>query len=320
MLYKHFSKHKINNKRKLVSVVIVTRDRKKDLIECIDSCLASTYKSLELIIVDNASKPPLFTWLPKKYPMVEIISSEKNLGAAGGRNLGLKYAIGGFVLFTDDDAACDKDMIKRLVEVFEIKSDAGIVQPLVYDKHNKNMLQGAGHDINLTTGRIKGWGVKEEDKGQYDGIREVPMCGCVWMVKRKVFNKVGNYDEDYFIPYEDSDFSIRVRNRGYKLYCTSLAKTWHRGLKVTFVHPSLEWLGITSSERAYRVARNKMIFMRKNSPFPNNLAFFFILLPIYILSHSIIIISAGRLDVLFKYWRGVISGVIYASTYPLKFR
>ncbi len=305
-------------KIKLVSIVIVSCDRKKDLIECIDSYLASTYKPLEIIVVDNASKPPLLTWLPKKYPMVKLITSDTNLGAAEGRNRGLEISKGQYIVFTDDDAYSDKDMVKNLVEAFEKRKDAGIIQPLVYDKQKKNMLQGAGHDINLTTGRIKAWGVREIDKGQYEGIREVPMCGCVWMVKKEVFKKIGNYDEDYFIPYEDSDFSIRVRKAGYKLYCYSKAKTWHQGHKSTFVHPWIEWLGITSPARAYRVFRNKMIFMRKHSPFPQNLFFFFILLPAYTFLHTLIILSSRRFDILMKYWLGVLSGLWYAITYPIR--
>lgn len=302
---------------KLVSVVIVSKDRKIDLIECIDSYLKSSYQPLEIIVVDNGSNPPIATWFAKKYPGVKLIISEFNVGAAAGRNLGLKEAKGEYILFTDDDAYCDKDMVKHLVDVFEQQKQAGIIQPLVYDREKKQMLQGAGHDINLTTGRIWAAGVKVKDTGQYDGLREVPMCGCVWMVKREVFKKIGDYDEDYFIPYEDSDFSIRARKAGFKLYCYSKAKTYHRGHKSTFVHPWIEWLGITSPERAYRVARNKMIFMRKHSPLPNNLIFFFILMPAYVLIHSLIISLARRFDILLKYYLGVISGTIFVITYPL---
>ena len=299
----------------LVSVVIVTRNRKKDLIECIDSYLKSSYKPIEIVVIDNNSVSKVESWLPKKYSKVRLISLNENVGAAEGRNIGYKEARGNYILFTDDDAYAGRDMIGHLVSVFRNNNKVGIVQPLVYDKQNKNLLQGAGHDINLLSGRIKAWGDKEEDVGQYEGLREVPMCGCVWMVKREVFNKIGLYDEDYFIPYEDSDFSIRARKAGFKLYCYSKAKTWHQGIKSTFVHPRLELLGITSSERAFRTARNKMIFMRKHSPFPVNIFFFFILFPVYIFLQTIIIFTTLKLDVLWKYCLGVISGIKYALSY-----
>lgn len=302
--------------QKLVSVVIVSKDRKKDLKECLDSYFKSSYKNIEIILVDNGSRPPLLTWIPKKYPKVKLITSDVNLGAAEGRNRGLEASLGEYVLFTDDDAYADIDMVKNLVEAFEKNKDAGIIAPLLYDKQKKNMLQGAGHNIDLLTGRVNAWGVRELDKGQYDGLKEVPLCGCVWMVKREVFNRIGNYDKEYFIPYEDSDFSFRARKAGFKIYYYSEAKTWHQGKKSTYVHPWIEWLGITSPERAYRVARNKMIFMRKHAPFPQNFFFFFVLLHGYTLAHSLIILSSRRFDILIKYWLGFLSGIWYSLTYP----
>lgn len=296
--------------QRLVSVVIVTKDRKKDLEECVKSYLNSSYKNVEIIIIDNASNPAVFTWFPKN-PKVRVITSEFNLGAAGGRNNGFKASKGDYIIFTDDDASAEKDMIKYLVSVFQLQPLAGLVQPLVYDKEKKSLLQSAGHDINLTTGQLRPMGVRELDHGQYDGLREVPMCGCVWMVKREVFEKIGNYDEDYFIPYEDSDFSVRAGKAGFKVYCYSKAKSWHRGIKKTFINPQLEWLGVTTKERAFRLMRNKMIFMAKNSLFPNNLFFFFVLLPFYSIAHSIIIILSFKFDMLGQYWTGVFSGLKY---------
>lgn len=305
-----------SKKRKLVSVVVVTRNRKKDLIQCVESYRKSTYKPLEVIVVDNNSKPPLLSWFPKRYKNIKLVTLDHNVGAAEGRNIGYRASKGDYIIFTDDDAYADRRMVEFLLEAFHKKRDAGIIQPLVYDKQKKNVLQGAGHDFDLLTGRLKAWGVREKDLGQYEGIREVPMCGCVWMVKREVFEKIGEYDQDYFIPYEDSDFSMRARKAGFKNYATSFAKTWHQGVKETFVDRRLEWLGITTPTRAYYTMRNKLIFMRKHSPFPKNIVFFFLLTPLYVLAHSLIILSTFRLDVIIKYWGGVISGIFYLSFYP----
>jgi GT2 family glycosyltransferase/SAM-dependent methyltransferase len=304
---------------KLVSVVIVSKDRKKDLVECIDSYLNSSYKPLEIIVVDNNSKPPLITWLPKKYPKVKLISLDQNVGAAEGRNIGFRESNGSYIIFTDDDAYASKDMVNELVKAFKETKNPGIIQPLVYDKQKKSELQGAGHNFDLLTGRLTAWGVREKDNGQYEGIREVPMCGCVWMVKREVFDRIGEYDENYFIPYEDSDFSICATKAGFKNYAVSSAKTYHQGVKKTFVHPRLEYLGITSPQRAYRTMRNKLMFMRKHSPFPQNLVFFLILTPLYIFAHTLIILTTFRLDVLFMYWGGVVTGLLYALLYPFRY-
>ncbi len=98
----------MKNDQPLVSVVIVSKDRKKDLVECIESYISSSYKNIEIVVIDNDSVMPLSSWVPRKYPKVKLISSDKNLGAAAGRNLGLANAAGKYILFTDDDAYADK--------------------------------------------------------------------------------------------------------------------------------------------------------------------------------------------------------------------
>lgn len=308
----------VKKTNELVSIIIVSYNRKKELIECIESCYKSSYKPLEIIVVDNASKPHIVTWLPEKFPKIKLITNHLNVGAAEGRNIGVRNATGKYLLFMDDDATADTEMVASLVEVFERNKDTGIVQPLIYDSLQKNVFQGAGHDIDLATGRIKAWGVREEDKGQYDGLRRIPMAGCIWMVTREVIEKIGEYDPEYFIPYEDSDFSIRASKAGYKIYSYSKAKSWHQARKATYIHPWLDWLGITSSGRAFRVARNKMIFMRKNAPGINQLFFFFILVPIYTVIHSLIIFGSGHLDILGNYLLGVCSGIWYALVFPFR--
>jgi len=302
-------------KAKLVSVVIVTHNRKEELRECVNSFLHSSYRNLEIIVVDNASSERVDEYLPRS-KKVKLIRSRTNLGAAGGRNLGLLNSKGEFVLFSDDDAIADKKMISKLLWVFERKKEAGIVQPVIFDRNNKTAFQGAGHDINLLTGRIKPYGIDalgraEEDRGQYKGIREVPMCGCVWMVKRNIFNTIGNYDEEYFIPYEDSDLSVRVRKAGFKLYCSYEARAYHPVIKESDLPKSIQFLGISSVERAFRVSRNKIIFMGKHSPFPYNLVFFLVFFPAMVLLHSLVFIVHRKTSILLNYWKGLFSGIRY---------
>lgn len=302
----------------LVSIVIATTNRKEDLRKCMSSILASSFKNIEIILVDNASNPPVLQSCKKPFPKTFVLRTERNLGAAGGRNLGIKNTKGDYILFMDDDAAAGKEMIKELLKVQEAEKYTGIVHPKIYDMEKRNELQGLGCDVNLLTGRVSAVGIREEDRGQYDQIRELQTVGCIWMVKREVIKKIGGYDEEYFIPWEDTDFSFRARNAGYQILFVPRAVAWHKGKKSTFVHPLIDYIGIRSADRAYRISRNKMIFMRKFSPFPKNLIFFFLLMPFYTVIHSGIIVYAGRFDILFKYWQGVFSGYWYSFSYPLR--
>lgn len=296
---------------KLVSVIIVTRNRKKELIKCLKSVFESDYKKIEIIVVDSGSRPSVSPWLRKLPSNVKIMRSEKNLGAAGGRNLGIKFAKGKYLLFMDDDAQADKAMIGELLKSIQKDSKIGIVHPKVYDMKERNILQGIGCDVNLLTGRVSSVGIREEDEGQYDNIRNLQSAGCIWLVNKAVIDKIGGYDEEYFIPWEDTDFSFRAKKAGFKILFVPKALAWHKGIKSTFVNPLIDYIGIRGAERAYRIARNKIIFMVKHAPFSNILLFLFIFLPVYTFIHSIIILSSARLDLLLNYWKGVFSGFIY---------
>lgn len=295
-----------------ISVVIITRDRRKELIDCVESIKSQSKKVDEIIVVDNASKEKT-----QKISGVTVIRSATNLGGAGGRNLGLFHAKGKYILFLDDDATADSEMVEELYKIISKDLKIGIVQPKIYEKERPNFIQGVGHGINLKTGRVFGIGVHEEDLGQYEKVMEIPMAGCTWMVRREVFEKIGDYDEDIFIPYEDSDFSFRAKKAGFKILFVPKAHAIHAGAKTTFVHPWLQWLGITTPERSYRVSRNKIIFMKKHAKKNDFLVFMFFYEPIYAFLHSLIILSTGKLDVFKNYWRGILSGIDY-SLFPLK--
>lgn len=301
-------------KKKLVSVVLVTRNRAKEVLKAITSIYQQNYQPKEVILVDNASLDNTSEIIKKKYPKIKILISKVNRGAAGGRNLGLASAKGEFVLFMDDDALADKCMISELIKVIEQDSRIGIVQPKIYDLDRKHILQGIGHGINLLTGRVFGIGVGEKDLGQYDKVTDIPMVGCAWMVRRKVFNKIGNYDEEFFIPYEDSDFSLRARKAFFRVCFVSKALIWHSSHDNSDIPARLRWLGITTSERAYRVSRNKIIFMKKHAPVLNLFIFLFLFTPIYTVLHSAIILLSRRFDILIYYWRGLIAGFWYVIT------
>ncbi|KKQ25813.1 MAG: hypothetical protein US39_C0004G0058 [Microgenomates group bacterium GW2011_GWC1_37_12b] len=305
-------------KKIIVSAVIVTMNRKDELIDCIDSLIKSKCIFSEIVVVDNGSKIPTKSFLSKKFPKVKIIRSEVNIGAAAGRNLGIKNVNGDFIFFMDDDAVIDNMAICQMLEVFKKYKNVGLVQPKVYDKDQPTVIQGAGHTINLMTGRAKAWGIMEPDHGQYDNDREIPMTGGIVLVKKSVIKKIGVFDEDYFIPYEDSDLCMRATKAGFKVYCSGEAKSWHQGKKATAVNPRLEWMGVTTPERAYRIARNKIIFMRKHAPLANKVIFMLVILPFYALAHSAIIVSSNRFDIFFNYWKGLFSGLLYFLTYKPK--
>ena len=129
----------------LISVIIPTKDRKESLLRLIKSIEESTYKYIEIVIVNNGKK----IILNKKE--IEIINNGKNLGLAYARNVGAKNSNGKYILFIDDDNVVDKDMVKELVSVLNKHKDIVAVGPITYYLSSKSKLWFLGATYNFAT-------------------------------------------------------------------------------------------------------------------------------------------------------------------------
>ena len=192
----------------------------------IDRCLVSLrkeqkiYRSMSIIVVDNASENNEGKRIKKKFPGVYLIQNNKNYGFAKGNNIGIKYAIKNlkpdYFLLLNNDTEVKKNAIKNMIEFAESKSDAGIVGcKLLYPS---GRIQHAG-------GWIKPYGMghygnHEEDRGQYNKTKEVDyVTGAAFLIKKEVIEKIGLLDEG-FSPFfrEEVDFCFRARKAGYRLF------------------------------------------------------------------------------------------------------
>ncbi|NBO18369.1 MAG: glycosyltransferase family 2 protein [Proteobacteria bacterium] len=131
------SRPKTGKPAMLISVVIVTRNRPDSLRECMASVLAQDYPDMEIIIVDNASEPGVAERIVEQYPQVRLLRQEKNLGAAGGRNVGIFSAKGEICFSMDDDAILlAKDSLSRCVEYFQRDEKLAVLALRIVDQYN----------------------------------------------------------------------------------------------------------------------------------------------------------------------------------------
>lgn len=119
------------------------------------------------------------------------------------------------------------------------------------------MIQYAGYTkINPFTGRNKALGSKQIDEGQFDESGTTPYAhGAAMMVKREVIEQVGMFPEDFFIYYEELDWSARITKAGYSIYYQSKGVIYHKE-SIT--------MGKESSIKAYYHTKNRIYFMRRN--------------------------------------------------------
>lgn len=250
-----------NKQLPLVSIISVNYNQAKICIETIKSLQKISYPDIEIIIVDNGSaeNPDI---IKEECPEIVFIKSDKNLGFAGGNNIGIREAKGKYVLLLNSDTEVYKDFLQPLVEVLEGDKNIGIVSPkLVYFfSENQKTLQYAGaNNINLYCGRGSKIGFKAHDEGQFDDVRETKLPhGAAMMLPMRVIKEVGLMPDIYFLYYEEHDWAEMIKRKGYKIYYCG---------KSTVYHKESMSVGKQNPIKVYYMNRNRIIFLRRNAGF-----------------------------------------------------
>lgn len=300
--------------KKIVSIVITTRNRKEIILDCLVSLFKMDYPNFEIIVVDNGSKDGTVLAVKKKFPQVKIISSKENLGLNGGKNLGQKYVKGDYIFFLDSDTIVDKKILKELVNLAESNPKIGMVCPKMYYWQPKNFIWYAGTYVNLLTSQTKNLGANEKDNGQWDQVRETEFAPTAYLVKKEVVKKLKGHDEIFFMTYGDTDYGYRVREAGFKVLFCPAAKLWHR-LKMEENIKGIRSLGYNLPMRAYYFARNRTIFMKKHAPKLNFFIFIFFFFPLFTLYMVYKIFRfSGSKNFLKPYLHGVFDSLKYLFT------
>lgn len=240
-----------------VSIITVNWNNNDDTSEMLESLRRISYPNYEVIVVDNYSTSCDATNLKMKFPEIKLVLSGKNLGFAGGNNLGLKYASGEYILLLNNDTVVDKNFLEPLVRLMETDHKIGIVSPKIYFYDEPNKLQYAGTSaINEITTRGKKFGYGSIDSGQFNTIKETGFSnGACMLVRQSLINRVGFLRTEYFLYYEETDFCLRAKENGYKVFFNPESKIYHKISSST---------GKNSPLQTYYQNRNRVLFIRLN--------------------------------------------------------
>jgi len=246
----------------LVAVIILNHNKKEETLQCIRSVLTLDYTPFRVIIVDNGSTDGSYEAISTAFPELDVIRSDENRGAVGGRNFGHAYATKHykhqFLLFLDNDTVVEKHMLRCLVEALMVDQVAGIACPKAYQRFPSTKIMSAGLYVNLYTASIYDIGSGKIDEGQFDKRRYVPACGAFgFLIKQDVLDRLGGWDEK-FNPYawEDVDLCLRARKMGYKTVYVPNALIYHAGGKVG--------RGAIPSYEKYKI-RNFFLILQKHA-------------------------------------------------------
>lgn len=242
-----------------VGIIIVNYNGAKFNSECINSIKESEYKNYEIIFVDNNSTDDSIELLEKQFKdEITIIKSNENLGFSGGNNIGIEYALKNncdFIMLLNNDTTINKKMINIMVDT-SIKNKNAVISPKIYYYNTPNIIWSAGAKINWKKGIPSQYGIDQVDNGQFEKVISVECAtGCCILVHRDIISEVGYLNDDYFLYYEDTDYTTEIVNNGFEILYQPKAIMYHK--------VSASTGGEESPNYIYYNTRNRLIYNSK---------------------------------------------------------
>ncbi len=221
--------------------IIIPYYRRRDLLErCLDSLEQCSYPFTGIIVVDNGGTEAGLVFLVKRYRNARMVRLPENKGYAGGCNEGLKNSTADYVVFMNDDTEHDPLWLDHLVKAALEDDRIGALQPKILSlkpyKKGKKVFDYAGAAGGMIDRLGYPWclgrtfaGV-ELGRGQYDNGQDIFWAsGVAMLVKRAVAEKLGGFDEDFFMQMEEIDLSWRMRLAGYRVRSVPSSIVLHEG-------------------------------------------------------------------------------------------
>ena len=249
-------------KKNNIAVIVVTYNRVEKLKKALMTYEKQTVLPKYIIVVNNAStdntKDYLVKWKKEESLLNKIvINTKSNLGGSGGFYLGEQAALDldvDWILVSDDDAYLANNYIEESMKILEYeKDDVSIVCGLVEQNGDFNNLQRAVVNNIWTTAFEKPIDLKSFNEYGYTEIDFVSYVGPI--INKKILEKTGLVDKDFFIWFDDTDHSIRLKKYG-KILCSEKALIYH---DVTREREAFNW-------KTYYGYRNHVYTLKKHYP------------------------------------------------------
>lgn len=238
-----------------VSVIVVNHNGEAVIRRCLQSLMEQTFTDREVIVVDNASRDRSVEMIRAEFPSVRVIEHPVNAGFAGGNVQGLRHAGGEYIALLNNDAVAEPEWLVHLVEAMRSDPLVGIcASKLLVD--GTDLIDSAGDGCTTASrGYKRGEGASAPC---YDRVEEVfGGCGAAVLYRRARIERIGFFDEEFFLLHEDTDLNVRARPAGWRCMYVPKAVVRHR------VHSTI---GRYSDRWIYCSIRNADLVWLKNSP------------------------------------------------------
>ena len=259
--------------------------------ECLTALRQDTYPNRHLLVVDNGTETPEGDQLKEEFPEIELVKLDQNYGFAGGCNKGMAHAKArnpAYIWLLNNNAIPEPHTLTRLVQAMMRDPQAGAAAALVVEgpgsQHKKADLKPSGIG-QIDYGKAKTY---LRQCKPYENIEGLPcdwITGSNLLLSKEAIAKVGGFDENFFLYFEDVDICVQIRKAGFKCLLVTESIVAHEGSAAT--------QGSYSLWRSYYHTRNRFIFFAKNSP-PHLKPLAFLMILSHVLRHCITFPGRGK--------------------------
>ena len=294
-----------------IAIIIINWNTYQLTFNCLKSLEECSYKNKKVFFVDNGSTDGSGDKIALEFSEINYIKNEKNEGFTGANNKALKVILKqnfDYVLLLNNDTEVNPNFLSLLVARMESDKNLAATQPLILDLPHKKTIWNAGGSFNtffgLSKTRLKGVTYKPKLKIQ---TFTNWISGCCILVKIQAIKEVGLLDNHFFAYFEDVDWSIRMKNQGYKLGVVPKSIIYHHSSGSTKKNNTSNE-GNLSPYAHYLNVRNHIYLINKHALFFNSTgAMTYQILKIT--SYSIYFILRCRFEKLKMVWRGMLDGI-----------
>lgn len=213
-----------------VTVAVLNAFSLENLRDCLNSLTKTDYPDFEIIVVDCMTKG-ISEFISESFPNVKLVTMDKDIGPSAMHNVAIRRADPAsiYVAFLDNDTIVDPSWLTELVICMEGDSSIGAAQAKILLFDRPSILNTNGNSANfLAVGWPSRYGAEERSVTD-QGEREIAFpSGAAMLLRRSAIEKVGMYDEDYFIYADDLDAGIRIRIAGFRIVYCPLSRIYHK--------------------------------------------------------------------------------------------
>jgi GT2 family glycosyltransferase len=215
------------------------------------SLVAQTYPSYEILVMDNGSSDGGPEYVEAEFPQVRVFRNGRNLGFVGANHRGFGEARGHLVVLLNPDTEVEPRWLEELIDGLGTDPSVGLATSQIRLFDERDRLNTCGNDIHVTGfGFCRGLG---EPPSRYAlPERAAAVSGAAFVIRREVLDRIGGFDEDFFLYLEDTDLSFRANLAGYEIRYVPGSIVYHKyRLKLR-------------PQKFFFLERNRIVMLAKN--------------------------------------------------------